>query len=142
MSTTPRTPRPGEVELLAALVGDPAYILLMDTLDEVVYNLTESLAHANFAQAGEILPLWRVLKSVTTTLRQTPEQAAGWLASTPQPPESFGRPTNPAINDQLKAYYAALEKANTLPVTDRIRQYQNIPNPGLSLVPSPPPNET
>ena len=62
-----------EKELLAALVDEPAYKILMDYLQMWVDDLTDVLSSQNCKDEQQILPYWRALKKIYTELKLYPQ---------------------------------------------------------------------
>jgi hypothetical protein len=71
-----------EAELIAALPTDPGYLLIMDKLQAAVDDVTERLyAAPTHAQAVEILPYWKALRTLVFELKYAPVNMMEYLDS-------------------------------------------------------------
>lgn len=94
--------------LIAGLVSDPAYILLMEKLQYVVDNLTDKLHVASAETAADIMPLWKALRTVYIELKNTPEEIVEWLDALQQR-EVTSLPHNIKTGEQLQAFLKELK---------------------------------
>ena len=68
-----------EGKLLAGLVNDPAYMLLLEKLQAIIDTLTDRLHTATQEQIVEIIPVWKALRTVFIELKNTPQEVVNWL---------------------------------------------------------------
>lgn len=68
-----------EMELLAALSHDPAYMLLTEKIAFLIEGLTEELHHADATVTLTLLPYWRAMRTIYTELILTPTSLANLL---------------------------------------------------------------
>lgn len=68
-----------EGKLLAGLVNDPAYMLLLEKLQAIIDSLTDRMHGASQEQLLEIIPVWKALRTVFIELKNTPQEVVNWL---------------------------------------------------------------
>lgn len=95
-----------ELELLANLRSDPAYMLLLDKIKALVDDLTDKLAEASKDDQAELFAYWKALRTIYLDLRDTPEYFASIL---PERDETAMQ-VQPALNNGLKKLYLGLSK--------------------------------
>jgi hypothetical protein len=68
-----------EAFLIAGIVNDPAYILLMEKIQAGIEGLTDRLHVANREETADMLSYWRAMRTIYFELKNSPEQMAQYL---------------------------------------------------------------
>jgi hypothetical protein len=95
---------PQELELLTTLPSDPAYILLIDKLQAIADDLTDTIgATTDEKKTLELLPYWRALRYIVGQLRTVPGDVVALLET--QYKEDLGLKPNQQTNQKVREIF-------------------------------------
>lgn len=100
---------PTEIELLASLRDDPAYMLLLSKIKVLIENLEDKLhTSSDEKETRENFAMWKALRTVYIELKETPESFAQ-IVSDLHIEERVDREVSPRVTKEFKDFFLKLQ---------------------------------
>jgi|HubBroStandDraft_2_1064218.scaffolds.fasta_scaffold243647_2 hypothetical protein len=102
---------PTEIEMIAALANDPAYLLLLTKVEVLLEELEDKMA--SDSDNRETFFYWKAMRTIYLELKETP-QAFSQIVAEIKPEEAYKRDVNPKITQDLKTFFLKLQGIKAL----------------------------
>jgi hypothetical protein len=102
---------PNEIDLIAALAEDPAFLLLLSKIEVLLEELEDKMA--SDTSDRETFFYWKAMRTIYYELKETP-QAFSQIAAQIRPQETYTRDVNPKITQDLKTFFLKLQGIKAL----------------------------
>lgn len=102
---------PTEIELIAALASDPAYLLLLTKIEVLIDELEDKMA--SDTNDREAFFYWKAMRTIYLELKETP-QAFSQIAVELRPENNYAGNVKPRVTQELKTFFLKLQGIKAL----------------------------